>query len=399
MTALDAEVELSAAKFREQLSVLEEGFVDRHEAVHMLGLGALCREHVLLLGPPGTAKTRLVERFCRILDTKPFSYLLTRFTEPSEIFGPIDVHAFTNESRYQVNTEGMLPRARIAFLDEVFQGSSAILNTLLTLINDRTFQDGRPGSDGATPLISVIGSSNEIPNDPALSAFSDRFLLRCRVRYVGLDQLEDIIKLGWEDEQKQILKAVNGADMRTRTEVSVSPDELCSLQQAVARIDISPVIGTYLEILRNVRGAAIKFSDRRVVKAQKVFAASALLRGQAEADLPDLTWLASLWTDEADEETLRKIVAEAGVPVEVPGDRVRDVQLILDIDLAKIKTRIGQVSTEAEFRQLMRDAQRLAAELRRDHRADGEALKQVQAVNREIITTLRERCPYGAEYV
>jgi MoxR-like ATPase len=274
------------------------------------------------------------------------------------------------------------------------------LNTLLTLINDRTFRDGRPGSDGGTPLISVIGSSNEIPNDPALSAFGDRFLLRCRVRYVGLDQLEDVLKLGWEDEQQQIGQAADGADMRARTQVSISPDELRSLQQAVARINIAPVIGTYLEILRNIRGAAIKFSDRRVVKAQKVFAASALLRGQAQADLTDLTWLASLWSDEADEETLRKIVTEAGVPVEAPGDRIRDVQFILDIELATIRTRVGQVSTEAEFRQLMRDAQRLAGELRRDHPADGgDALKQVQAVNREIITTLRERHPYGAEYV
>jgi MoxR-like ATPase len=400
MTALDEQAELIAAKFREQLNIIEDSFVGRREAVQMLGLGALSREHVLLLGPPGTAKTRLVEQFCQVLDTRPFSYLLTRFTEPSEIFGPIDVQAFTKESRYQVNTEGMLPQARIAFLDEVFQGSSAILNTLLTLINDRTFRDGRPGSDGATPLISVIGSSNEIPNDPALSAFSDRFLLRSRVRYVGPDQLEDVLKLGWEDEQQQIRQDVDGASWRARTRVSVSPVELRTLQQAVARIDIKPVIGTYLEILRNIRGAAIKFSDRRAVKAQKVFAASALLRGQAEADLTDLKWLASLWTDEGDEETLRKIVAETGVPVEGRGDRVRDVQEILEIHLATIKTRIDQVAAEPEFRQLTRDTQRLAAELRRDHPADSDALARVQAVNRDIVTALRERYPYaGAEYV
>lgn len=400
MTALDSRVRILALTFGEQLREIEDAFVGRREAVYLLGLGALCREHVLLLGPPGTAKTRLVEQFCRALDTRPFSYLLTRFTEPAELFGPIDVKSFQEESRYQVNTEGMLPRARIAFLDEVFQGSSAILNTLLTLINERTFRDGQPGSDGATPLITVIGSSNEIPNEPVLAAFSDRFLLRCRVRYVGLDQLEDVLVVGWRDEQRRIRPAADGTDPDSRLLVTVSEADLRTLQEAVAQIDLSPVSGTYLEILREIRGAGIKFSDRRAVKAQKVFAASALLAGRGEADLTDLRWLPNLWTDETDEESLRKIVTGHGVPVEGPGERVRELHEITDIDLATIKVRVGQVSTEAELRKLARDAQRLAAELRRDHPAAGDSLKRVQAVQREILTVLRERFPWrGTEYV
>jgi len=400
MTALDARVRVLALTFGEQLREIEDAFVGRREAVYLLGLGALCREHILLLGPPGTAKTRLVERFCSALDTRPFSYLLTRFTEPAELFGPIDVKSFQEESRYQVNTEGMLPRARVAFLDEVFQGSSAILNTLLTLINERTFRDGRPGSDGATPLITVIGSSNEIPNDPVLSAFSDRFLLRCRVRYVGLDQLEDVLLLGWRDEQQRIRPASDDTGPQSRLRVSISEGDLRALQEAVARVDLSPVAGTYLEILREIRGAGIMFSDRRAVKAQKVFAASALLAGRGEADVTDLRWLPNLWTDEVDEESLRKLVADHGVPVEEPGERVRELHEITDIDLATIRTRVGQIATEAEFRKLARDTQRLAAELRRDHPTAGEALTRVQAEQREILTVLRERFPWrGTEYV
>jgi MoxR-like ATPase len=400
MTALDSEVRILALSFSEQLLEIEDAFVGRREAVHLLGVGALCQEHVLLLGPPGTAKTRLVERFCRMLDTRPFSYLLTRFTEPAEIFGPIDVKAFQKESRYRVNTEGMLPRARIAFLDEVFQGSSAILNTLLTLINERTFRDGRPESDGSTPLISVIGSSNEIPNEPALSAFSDRFLLRCRVRYVGLDELEDVLLLGWRDEQQRIRPTADGSDPRSRIQVTVPEADLRTLQEAVAHIDLSPVAGTYLEILREIRAAGIKFSDRRAVKAQKVFAASALLDGRGEADLTDLRWLANLWTDEGDEESLRKIVTGHGVPVEEPGQPIRELHVITDIELAEIKKRLGQVSSEAELRKLARDTQRLAAEVRRDHPTADDALKRIQAVQREVLTVLRERFPWrGAEYV
>jgi len=400
MTALDPQVRFLALGYADQLREIEDAFVGRTEAVHVLGIGALCREHVLMLGPPGTAKTRLVERFCRMLDTQPFSYLLTRFTEPAEIFGTIDVQAFTRESRYQVNTEGMLPRARIAHLDEVFQGSSAILNTLLTLINERTFHDGRPGSDSSTPLISVVGSSNEIPNDPVLAAFSDRFLLRCRVRYVGLDELEDVLLLGWRDEQQRTLATAASSGPGSRVAVSVSEQDLRVLQEAIAYVDLSPVYSTYLEILREIRGAGIKFSDRRAVKAQKAFAASALLAGRGQADLPDLRWLANLWTDEADEETLRKIVTAHGVPVADPSQRVRDLYEITDIDLAGIKARLAQVGTEAELRKLARDAQRLAAEVRGDHPTEDDALKRVQAVQREILTVLRERFPWrGTEYV
>jgi MoxR-like ATPase len=401
MTALQPRVRTLALTFAEELRVIEESFVGRREAVSLLGIAALCREHVLVLGPPGTAKTRLVNRFCRMLDTQPFSYLLTRFTEPAEIFGAIDVKSFQAESRYVINTEGMLPQARIAFLDEIFQGSSAILNTLLTLINERTFRDGRPGSDGFTPLVTLIGSSNEIPSDPVLAAFSDRFLLRCRVRYVAPDQLEDVLHLGWQDERERIQAAGTAeVESASRLQVTVSPDALRTLQQQVGEVDLSPVYGTYLEVLRAIRGAGIKFSDRRAVKGQKIFAASALLNARAQADLTDLRWLANLWTDEEDEETLRRIVVEHGVPVDDPASRAREVHEIIEVDLATISVRLRQVSTEAELRLLARDTQRLASELRRDHPTADDSLRQTQAVQRDILTVLRERFPWtGADYV
>ena len=131
-----------------------------------------------------------------------------------------------------------------------------------------------------------------------------------------------------------------------------------------------------------------------------MFAASALLGGRGEADVTDLRWLANLWTDEADEESLRKIVTGHGVPVDEPSQRARELYDITDIDLAEIKVRLGQVSSEAELRKLTRDTQRLAAEVRRDHPTADDALKRIQAVQREVLAVLRERFPWrGTDYV
>jgi MoxR-like ATPase len=395
VTTLDNAIRQSAFAYAQRLAEIKELFVDRDEVVDLLGIGALCHEHVLVIGPPGTAKTRMLNRFCQMLDTTPFSYLLTRFTEPAEIFGPIDVQLFQQKSVYEINTKGMLPEARIAFLDEVFQGSSAILNTLLTLINERTFHNGQESI--TTPLITLVGSSNDIPDDPVLAAFSDRFLLRSTLDYVSDDQLDDVLQLGWNAE-RELIEAGNGrapGHLATaeRTLVPVSPAELYTLQQAVASIDLSQLQVPYVRILRALRAEGVTFSDRRAVKAQKVFAASALLAGRGQAELSDLARLTHLWTNPRDEASLRRIAADHGVPVDEPSGRIREIYEILEIDLPEIIARRAQVTTEQEFHELMRRTQRLAAELRRDHPTQREALVRVEHEQHDTILLYRERFP------
>src|SRR5262249_50817851 len=141
-TELEGSLRTAALEFSSRLNKLKDSYVERDQAINVIALAALCREHVLLIGPPGTAKTGLLERFSAMLNAGHFSYLLTKFTEPAELFGTIDVRQFQQESKYQINTEGMLPHKEIVFLDEIFNGSSAILNTLLTLINERVFYNG-----------------------------------------------------------------------------------------------------------------------------------------------------------------------------------------------------------------------------------------------------------------
>ncbi|MPY58424.1 ATPase [Streptomyces spongiae] len=395
---MDQAVRLLALGYTNRLDELKQHFVGRDEVVDLLGLASLCQEHILVIGPPGTAKTGLLDRFCQMLDTRPFHYLLTRFTEPAELFGPLNIERFQQESVFEVNTEGMLPEARMAFLDEVFQGSSAILNTLLTLINERTFHTGR--KIVRTPLITLVGSSNEIPADPVLAAFSDRFLLRCTLDYVKDDEVDDVLTLGWRNEQGRIARDPLGeGDGRLteedRTRVSVSPHDLRTLQRAVADVDVSDIRRGYTRILQDFRAEGIAFSDRRAVRAQKVFAASALLAGRGRAAVSDLAHLVHLWTDPRDEPSIRRIVADHGVPVQETGVRIRELFEILQVDLQEIVARRDQADSREQLHELMRRTQRLAAELRRDHPAEHEALRTVQREQRTTVELFREL--YGDE--
>jgi MoxR-like ATPase len=178
-----------------------------------------------------------------------------------------------------------------------------------------------------------------------------------------------------------------------RSQVWVPAADLRTLQQAVAEVDLSAVLSPYVRIVQAFRAEGITFSDRRAVKAQKVFAASALLAGRAQAEISDLARLVHLWADPRDEASLRRVVADHGVPVDEPGSRVREVHEILQIDLREITVRRGQVTSQEELRDLMRRTQRLAAELRRDHPGDAAALEQVQREQRETVTLFRERFP------
>jgi MoxR-like ATPase len=386
---------VQARTFGYRLQQLADDFIDRDEAVRVIGLAALCREHVLLVGPPGTAKTSLIDRFRRMLDVTYFTYLLTRFTEPAELFGPIDVRAFQEDSVYRVNTTGMLPQAHIAFLDEVFQGSSAILNTLLTLINERTFNNG--GDVVRTPLLTLLGSSNEIPDDPVLAAFGDRFLLRCRLGYVAGDEVDDLLTVGWNNE----CDLVAGRSTRpvTSWDEAVGPDSvrfdlatLTRLQAEVTRVDLAPVRDLLVRVVRSLRAEGVAFSDRRAVKAQKLIAASALMAGRATAEPADLGVIAYLWTDPKDELTLRRLIRDQDVPLD---QQLRAGRPSSDLiaDLNNLTARSTQASSREERRELVRRLHRLLTEARRDHPVEHDLLARVGEAHRSAIGALQDWNP------
>ncbi|WP_222615441.1 AAA family ATPase [Persicimonas caeni] len=267
-----AEISQAAASIQRAREVASRGLVEREHVVEMIALAAVAGEHVLIIGPPGTAKSEAARRMAQALGGSYFEYLLGRFTEPSEIFGPVDLRRL-RDGVVETETSGMLPEADLAFLDEVFQGSTAILNTLLGLLNERTFRRGHTRI--ACPLRVCIAASNALPSDESLAAFADRFLVQIFVEPVGSSRLEELLTAGWKLE-------------------GGSPDAVSSLADidrlagAARRADLSQVRPQLAEAVRLLRAADIELSDRRVVRAQRLIAAAAVLDGRQTPDARDL---------------------------------------------------------------------------------------------------------------
>lgn len=261
----------AVALLKTAVAAARQGLVERESLVEAIVLAAVAGEHVLVVGPPGTAKSEAVRRVARALGGRTFEYLLGRFTEPNEIFGPVDLRKL-REGRVEIETAGMLPEAEIAFLDEVFLGSTAILNTLLGLLNERVFRRGSTVLD--VPLRVAVGASNALPDDESLAAFADRFLLRCFVQPVGDPFLEDLLEQGW---QMPAVSAVPGAMAA-----------LDVLAGHLRQVELGPARGPLAHAVRLLRASGISLPDRRVVRTQRLVAAAALLDGRLLATAADL---------------------------------------------------------------------------------------------------------------
>ena len=182
-----------AGKIRGATAALESGLVERETEVRLLLLAAFCGEHLLLLGPPGTAKSELGRRLSAVCGGASFfERLLTRFSVPEELFGPLSMRGLEND-QYVRQTDGYLPTATVAFVDEVFKANSAILNSLLTILNERLFDNGNERVE--VPLLCLVGASNELPESEELDALYDRFLLRCAVEQVSAAGLGDLLAM------------------------------------------------------------------------------------------------------------------------------------------------------------------------------------------------------------
>ncbi len=262
----------AAARVREVVLASTQGMIGREQLAELIVLAAVAQEHLLVIGPPGTAKSAIVRRVASALGGRYFEYLLGRFTEPAELFGPVDLRKL-REGVVETDVTGMLPEADVVFLDEVFLGSTAVLNTLLGILNERRFRRGHTVHQ--CPLRVCVGAANTLPDDESLGAFADRFLLHLFVESVPDNQLEALLAGGWQSERLPVAAC---ADM---TQLSL----LCD---AVPLVDMDDARGALAAAIRVLRGAGLTLSDRRIVKAQRLVAAATVLAGRTRATQADL---------------------------------------------------------------------------------------------------------------
>lgn len=283
-------------KLNQILSFIKKSFVGKDEIIDLLGICLIAKENAFLYGPPGTAKSAIVRLLSQCIeDGKNFEYLLTRFTEPNEIFGPFDIRKL-KEGDLVTNTEGMLPEASLVFLDEIFNANSAILNSLLMALNERIFRRGKETRQ--LPALMFVGASNIVPEDDTLNALLDRFLVRVKCDYVHPDALHEVLLAGWQLENKT---AVDKSP-------SISANVIRELQRDCRQIDLSNIRKQYIQVIYSLRNTGIKVSDRRAVKLQNLIAASALSCGRTVATLSDLWVLKYIWDTEEQMEILNALV-------------------------------------------------------------------------------------------
>jgi MoxR-like ATPase len=300
-------------------------FVGKQEIIDLMVVTAVAQEPLLLVGPPGTAKSDLVLKFKDALgltEDDYFEYMLTRFTEPSEIIGPIDINLL-REGRYVRLVKGKLPTCRIAFLDEIFKSNSAILNILLTIINEKKFyQDGIPVS---VPLRVLFAATNEIPEQGELAALKDRFVLKVESRSVQEEHFVELIDIGLQSETYRSLNQRPWIEGQATLEDLLKAGRYLTFLFAAKTSDgrggeeqndrqlffPEEVFREFQRMVKTlVREDRIFISDRKLVKLYKLFRVRAWLFAGGTVRRDDLKLLTYLGESQQEIDLLRQKVPQ-----------------------------------------------------------------------------------------
>jgi len=286
----DAPAPVDLADVRKRVDVCRQAmvasYIERDDCVEAIWLAAFAQEHVLLLGPPGTGKSHVVSGLMACFKgATTFDWLLTKFSTPEEIVGPLDITKLRNGVSER-NPAGKLPCAEIAFLDECFKANSAILNSQLRMMNERKWDQG------PVPLRLMCGASNEMPQDESLGAFFDRFLVRYTVDYIRTDA---------NRVRFQRMKASNGlkAFLPPATITVAEWDAACADAATIPVPDA--IVDSVVKLQGQLAAKGVIISDRRIGQCYSLLKAAAWLDGSAQVETDHLSALRfALWSKAED---------------------------------------------------------------------------------------------------
>ena len=340
------------SRLRKLLGRLGDNLIERDTPLRLAILAALSGEHLLLVGPPGTAKSALSRRM-RLAFTEDayFERLLTKFTVPEELFGPLSIKGL-EDGRYERLTAGYLPDAYVAFLDEIFKANSAILNALLTLLNERRFDNGVKRVK--VPLITVVGASNELPEGEELNALFDRFLFRCHVGPVSSGSFPKLLKLPLGEPKPE-------------PEFRFTPDELRQIRRDAEKVSLPDNVRHLLQELRVwCQAENIAVSDRRWRKIVTMLKVSAHSNGREAVSIWD-AWLVQhcVWEKPEQREKVHGWYEErvgASGQGTAPANLIRLIT-VQEMELARDKKKRGHVHKQAYVESATKDAESIRADV------------------------------------